>query len=390
MTRTHCCRRRMSASPAACRLWPDPKRSTPLAGLTRGEAATTAPAAAEEPPPGATHRSRTTSGSCMVNGSGRCRASWRCSGHDHFSVTSRPFSTRPDGVLRLFLHSNALGTFQLRQGLNQNPLDEFLDTARNRPPVTDSNYARSAGTLHARRDDLLGQPTTRAASFRSPAPSRLAPTTTRPSPISTPPPLLRAPTILKASEVIYGTTGGSGQPDFPANGEASRIAKWSPSSSPHRVVREHVARRTTPGARVPLPRQPGAAVGDTSSPARFRLLVDCGRWRAVPGARRLLRDGRALPVHRRHQNRSSGRSTTGVTLRMLGSGECRPSWIPAQHLACATISRTWGGRAHAPPSVFGWNWETAWLFERRAAARYGSSRATWFHAYNNPPSNPPW
>jgi uncharacterized protein (DUF1800 family) len=325
--------------------------------------------------------------------------------HDHFSVN---FSTVQDvdqmaEYVRV-LHSHALGNLRdFVKAINKNPaMMEFLDTAKNRKAQPNENYARELQELFTLGvNDLLGQPNYTQADIVQIARAftgwRYDDQGT--AYLDTARHDYEADYPARGPKVIFQSTGGfgAGGRDFTANGEGEAEIDEVVD-----IIFEHtdsqgestVARRTTQ-------RLLEFLCHDSPSLAVVDQIVAVSGFASSWDVRALVRTilvhdvfyETAVPAPFAAGTRKSVKwpvdyvVSTMRLLRLKPKG--RPAWIPGgNYLSLRDHLENMGQVLMQPPSVFGWNWETAWLSSGALLARYGFARDLVSMRYGNPTFNP--
>jgi uncharacterized protein (DUF1800 family) len=389
-------------------LGPTPKEVDALSGLTRGQAADQLlllPSKNFRPGGDYFQKSHDKWLKFLVKGKRPLQSRMTLFWHDHFSVN---FSTVQDTeqmaeYVRL-LHVYALGNFRdFVKAINKDPaMMEFLDTARNRKAEPNENYARELQELFTLGvNDLLGQPNytqddivqiARAfTGWRYDDQGIAYLDTDRHD--------YQADYPERGPKVVFQATGGFGGAgrDLTANGEGEPeidevvdVIFAHTDSEGENTVARRTARRLLEFLCHDSPSL--AVVDQVVAAASFASTWDVKALvRAI-----LVHDvfyETAAPVPFSAGTRKSVKwpvdyvVSTMRLLRLRVKG--RPAWIPGgDYLSLMDHLENMGQVLMQPPSVFGWNWETAWLSSGALLARYGFARDLISMRYDNPRFNP--
>ncbi|HWP65750.1 MAG TPA: DUF1800 domain-containing protein [Candidatus Limnocylindria bacterium] len=325
--------------------------------------------------------------------------------HDHFAVN---FSTVQDvtqmALYVRLLHVHALGNFKtFVKAVNKDPaMMVFLDTVKNRKAIPNENYARELLELFTLGvTDLLGAPNytqddivqiARAFTGWRVNSSNVAELDASRHDFQSDFP-------ERGPKVIFRTTGGFGPAgrDLTVNGEGEpEIDAVVDAIFDHTDSAGHntVARRTTHRLLQFLCHDdpPLAVVDELIATASFATTWDLKALvRAI-----LVHDifyETAAPAPFGAATKKSVKWPVDFvvsTMRLLGlKVKGRPAWIPGgTYSSLRDHLENMGQVLMQPPSVFGWDWETAWLSSGTLLARYTFARDIAAMRWDNPTFRP--
>jgi uncharacterized protein (DUF1800 family) len=319
--------------------------------------------------------------------------------HDHFSVN---FSTVND-VNRMAeyvrrLHEHALGNFaDFVKAMNKDPaMMDFLDTTKNRAAIPNENYSRELQELFTLGvNDLLGQP-----NYTQDDVAQIARAFTgwryddNLAYLDTDRHDYEADFPERGPKVVFQSTGGfgAGGRDFTENGEGEPeidtvvdiILQHTDSEGANTV-----ARRTTY-------RLLEFLCHDSPSLAVVDAIIAASGFDSTWDIKALVR---AILVHDVFYETAGAPNGPAArksvkwpidfvvgTMRLLKMKvKGRPAWIPGgDYISLRDHLENMGQVLMEPPSVFGWNWETAWLSSGTLLARYSFARDIVSVRYDNP------
>jgi uncharacterized protein (DUF1800 family) len=385
-------------------LGPTPKEVAQLEGLTRGQAADellSRPSKRFRPGGRDFNKAHDKWLKFMVKGKRPLQSRMALFWHDHFSVN---FSTVQDvnqmaEYVRV-LHTYALGNMRdFVKAIGKNPaMMEFLDTARNRRSVPNENYARELQELFTLGvNDLLGQPNYTQDDIVQ---------------------IARAFTGWRYDDfgiaflederhdymadfpergpkVIFQSTGGfgAGGRDFTENGEGAAEID---------LVVDILFAHTDSGGGNTVARRTASRLieflcHDAPSLAVVDAVVAASGFASSWNVGALVR---AILVHDVFYETAAAVPYSAATrksvkwpvdyvvstMRLLKlKVKGKPAWIPGgNYLSLRDHLENMGQVLMQPPSVFGWNWETAWLSSGALLARYAFATDLVSMRYNSP------
>jgi len=375
-------------------LGPTQKEFDQLAGLTRGQAADRMlflPPKAFRPGGKDFQKAHDKWLKFLVKGKRPLQSRMALFWHDHFSVN---FSTVQDiSLMALYvrlLHVHALGNLRdFVKAMNKEPaMMEFLDTVKNRKAVPNENYARELQELFTLGvSDLAGQP-----NYTQDDIVQIARAFTGWGYDSTNLPQLdtskhdyESDYPERGLKVIYQSTGGfgAGGKDFTVNGEGAAeidavvdiIFQHTDSQGKNTVARRTAYRLLE------------FLCHDEPSLAVVDQIVASSGFASSWDIKALVR---AILVHDVFYETAPGpplgaASKKSVkwpvdyvvsTMRLLRlKVKGNPAWTPGgSYLSLRDHLENMGQVLMQPPSVFGWDWETAWLSSGTLLARYAFAR----------------
>jgi len=375
-------------------LGPTQKEVDALDGLTRGQAADQLlllPSKAFRPGGDDFTKSHDKWLKFLVKGKRPLQSRLTLFWHDHFSVN---FSTVQDTSLMAeyvrLLHIHALGNMKdFVKAMNKEPaMMVFLDTVKNRKAVPNENYAREVQELFTLGvNDLLGQP-----NYTQDDIVQIARAFTGWRYNSSTDPYLdtdrhdyESDYPERGPKVIYQSTGGfgAGGRDFTVNGEGEPeidtvvdIIFDHTDSQGENTVARRTAHRLLEFLCHDSP--PLGTVDQIVASSGFASSWDIGALvRAI-----LVHDvfyETAAPAPFGASTKKSVKWPVDYvvgTMRLLRlKVKGRPAYIPGgTYSSLQDHLENMGQVLMQPPSVFGWNWETAWLSSGTLLARYNFAR----------------